>query len=375
MPETNTANVEPELKLLYSPAVDLIVAAESAGPQRPKSETLKANGGINPWRERAQAVATPFEMADLDLLFSPVSTAIFLFYSVFHEGNYEIDQLLGCLESSTTDELLMRFRAMLQIAPEVEDWINVGKIEEFLVNDRARENVPFKDEARQLVALLTRPDQFRRKLVDVLRWFNDRVFQNGAVESRARGEEWIDRIQPRLATERRGLLNRLLNDTYDAVLSKTPRITIFPISGSAISDTWTMLPQDAYVVIDVDHADRMVPPDGEVPPSELRTDELIEALADPKRVALLRLLRRRPYFGREIAAELGISQSTASYHIEKLVGARLARLELSSGRRFYYTINTDGFNDLLNRLRHEFVGQSGEKPMGDGSGSNADADE
>ena len=252
-------------------------------------------------------------------------------------------------------EFLRRFRSFLHIEEGVDDWINVRTIEEALVQDRARENVPFREEAAQLVRLLASGDTFRLKLVEVLTWFNERIFSFRKESARREVEAWIDRNRSRIETAPKTSLDQLTGDSYDPVLSVSEGILLLPVTDSANSDIWILLPDEAYIIFSIRYADEQMNSREAVSKETLLTDAAIEALSDPKRISILRLLRGRPHFGREIADELGISASTASYHIEKLVSARLARLQLSSGRRFYYAINDVGFREFLRGIEAEFL--------------------
>ncbi len=297
----------------------------------------------------------------MDLLFTPVSTVIFLFYAVIREGYHEVDDLIDYFRSMSEETLLDRFKWFLQIDSSTNDWINVDTIELALENDRARETVPFREEAQQLVGLLASADTFRRKIVEVLTWFDERLFAPDFASTRRRVERWISDNRPLLESDTKNALDRLMNGSYDSLLANCDAIRLFPVSDSANSDTCLMLPDEAYGVFSVKYADRVLPSTPEARASEQLTEQAIEALSDPKRIALLRLLRKRPHFGREVADELGVSASTASYHIEKLVAAHLVRLELSSGRRFYYAINTSGFRELLGCIEAEFIGENSEE--------------
>ena len=153
---------------------------------------------------------------------------------------------------------------------------------------------------------------------------------------RRRVEQWISDNRRQIEDDRRYALDQLTHGGYDSLLANSDAIRLFPVSDSANSDTCLMLPDEAYLVFSVRYAERVLPSGPEPRASAQKTEQMMEALSDPKRIALLRLLRQRPHFGREVADELGVSASTASYHIEKLVAAHLVRLELSSGRRFFY---------------------------------------
>lgn len=344
-----------ELSIEFVPAIEFVTSIDSAGPRPALQRVLDTNNGGNPWRKEVEAVVSAFELADLDLLFSPVSTSLFLFHLIIKEGNSDAENLIDSLQGMDEKEFLDRFRLFLRIEEDEADWIETKVIEEALENDRARENQPFDEEAGFLVDLLSSADMFRRKLVEVLTWYNQKIFSQGLAMRRDKVEGWIKRNRESIEKNLQDTLDRLTQDSYESLISSSDRIRIFPISGSANSEVWLMLPDETYLVFTLPYAEERVGSKAENQERDILTDRAVEALADPKRIAMLRALRGRPYFSKELADLLGISAPTVSYHIEKLVNARLVKLEVSSGRRFYYAINQRGFADLLRNLEREFI--------------------
>lgn len=67
-----------------------------------------------------------------------------------------------------------------------------------------------------------------------------------------------------------------------------------------------------------------------------------KALAEPRRVQILRLLRDRPRAVGEIAAEIDVSQQAASQHLAVLGKAGLVEAR-REGTRHLYSIRPEGF--------------------------------
>lgn len=351
----STKNV-PSISIEYSPAMQLVVAADSAGPRPVKPEYLARTGGENFWRKRVIETVCAFEIADLDLLFAPVSTSLFLTYLVIPDEKHRISEFIDALGKMTDADFSERFRRLFYQDEQVAGWTKPAALEVALERDRARETIPFAEEAAQMSRLLAYPEVYRRKLVEVLTWFNERVFMESAdaVERDVTG--WIEEYRATLASGPEPILNSLTKGNYETLLQPVPAIRVFPVVDGANSDTSLLLPGDAYLVFGVGWARERLERSDDVREAEHATDEILEALADPKRVAMLRLLRLRPHFGREIADRLEITASTVSYHLDKLVTAGLAVIELSNGRRFYYALRREGFRELADRIGREFVG-------------------
>lgn len=347
-----------QYSIQFFPSLEFIAAADSAGPRTVKSAIMNKNEGINPWRNSFKSDISPFELSDLDLIFSPVSTVIFLFYIIIQDEIIEVEELIDRLDSMSEKIFLDRFKQFLHVDPGEVDWINADFLEQALAADRARENVSYRMEAENLVSLLSSAVIFQRKIVEVLTWFNKKVFGRMFNSADVLVENWIKRNQPVLENDLKGNLDQLTNDSYDSVLSMASAIKLFPISDSANSDIWILFPDEVFIIFSISYADEKMAAHPESVQERYLTDQAIDALSDSKRIAMLRLIRKRPFYSKELADTLGITASTASYHIEKLVSAKLAKLQISNGRRFYYSINTKGFQKLLQCIEKEFVEDS-----------------
>jgi DNA-binding transcriptional ArsR family regulator len=80
-----------------------------------------------------------------------------------------------------------------------------------------------------------------------------------------------------------------------------------------------------------------------------RSADLAGALTDPRRLDLLRALRRSPATVNELAAGLGLRPATTSVQLARLRRAGLAR-ELRRGRHRIYSVDPDRVGRLLDAL-------------------------
>ena len=71
----------------------------------------------------------------------------------------------------------------------------------------------------------------------------------------------------------------------------------------------------------------------------------LKALGDPTRFSIINLLRKRPYYLQELAEELHLSPATLSYHINQLQMDGFLSYS-TQGRRSYYSLRKQGFEDL-----------------------------
>ncbi|MDN5352047.1 MAG: hypothetical protein PWQ12_967 [Clostridiales bacterium] len=74
-----------------------------------------------------------------------------------------------------------------------------------------------------------------------------------------------------------------------------------------------------------------------------------KVLSDPKRIELIGLISKRPYYGQELASALGLATSTTSYHLNMLMDLNLVSTSRNK-KKVYFRFNREAyehFNDLF----------------------------
>jgi DNA-binding transcriptional ArsR family regulator len=77
----------------------------------------------------------------------------------------------------------------------------------------------------------------------------------------------------------------------------------------------------------------------------MSTDAVLRALAEPRRQAMLRLVRDQPRSVGEIAAQFDITQQAVSQHLQVLKDAGLVAVR-KDGQRRLYMIRPEGLETL-----------------------------
>ena len=72
---------------------------------------------------------------------------------------------------------------------------------------------------------------------------------------------------------------------------------------------------------------------------------MLRALAEPRRQAMLRLIRDQPRSVSDISAHFDISQQAVSQHLQILAGAGLVRVR-REGKRRLYVVDPEGLENL-----------------------------
>jgi DNA-binding transcriptional ArsR family regulator len=72
---------------------------------------------------------------------------------------------------------------------------------------------------------------------------------------------------------------------------------------------------------------------------------MLRALAEPRRQAMLRLIRDQPRSAGEIGTHFAISQQAVSQHLQLLAGVGLVHVQ-REGRRRLYEVDPEGLESL-----------------------------
>ena len=68
---------------------------------------------------------------------------------------------------------------------------------------------------------------------------------------------------------------------------------------------------------------------------------LFKALSDEKRLEIIRLTSKRPWYNKELADYFDLTTATLSYHLNLLLDMGILNFEPSDYNRYYYTTNKE----------------------------------
>lgn len=340
------------IEIHSSPTLELLTAAAST------SQLGISEGGSNAqssWGVETRARMNAFERNDVDLVFSTITTFVVLVQLVCRHGWHQPATFLAHLKAMPIAKFRAEYQTILNLANS-DDLSSQEAVQAALEADRAREPVPFEKEANILVEALAAPEELRERIVTVLTGMWDRYVRDVAPNALRELAETTSKLSAALAEDTSGTIDRLSGGNLAQLLASVDEIAIHAVWHAADLRV-VMVPQDAIILVGANTiASALSDPMTDAPSLASRTDELLKALSDPTRVAMLRLVSRTPRYGKELAEELGISPGTASYHLDKLLQARLVRVDLEQGRRFYYAVNQETIRELQQCLSDEFLG-------------------
>lgn len=82
---------------------------------------------------------------------------------------------------------------------------------------------------------------------------------------------------------------------------------------------------------------------------------LFKVLADEKRVEVIKLISKRPWYGNELAQHLKITTATLSYHMSKLVFIDIVSIEEGENNRVYYKLDRDKLRKAFEEAYFDIV--------------------
>ncbi len=88
-----------------------------------------------------------------------------------------------------------------------------------------------------------------------------------------------------------------------------------------------------------------------------RYKNLFKALADERRLEIIRLTSARPWYNKELADYFGLTTATLSYHLNLLLDIGILNFEPSDNNRYYYTTNKETLKTIFNASLQSLIDQ------------------
>lgn len=305
---------------------------------------------LNSWREKVDRGISPFLKNDLLFLFQYYSHSIVLSYFILYKHLKEAEEFLASFENLNTEEFLSLYHTLLHV-----DSNQSGKgtfpTQKEIVDILERDRTPLRDpqgEASQLLSLLEAPEEFHKRISRSLTQFYKEFVAPHMGEAFGVLEKKQEEHTSLLEQSPKRFINTITRDNYSTLreYSETMRIVMTYFSESRLD----LLMEGPFVIYGFLRGKDFADPD-----VETKTDTFLKALSDPNRIHILRLIKKRKYYGKELARALGITTATVSYHLEILMSSRLIKLDKVQKKRILYTLNREGIGDFLSSLKEEFL--------------------
>lgn len=253
----------------------------------------------------------------------------------------DVPEFIDYLRKLPVNEILKRFLSTGYAPDEatVQDLLD-GKVDRVKFIEEVF-SIP-REQKWLLLQFLTDPEKMKRDLLRLFEWYYENIFVHEidlveSVVSQAEKE-----LEKNLRTYGNDYLKILLKTDYsrntriDKILIAISYYYEFSMFSSYGETT------DVYVIgyrypkasVTAEHA-------------VLSSVQLFKALADETRLNIIRLLAKGERYGRELARELGLSNSTVSYHLSLLIIHDLVTFERRDNRS-YYSLNVEKMKRIIN---------------------------
>lgn len=281
-------------------------------------------------------------------------------------GNMDYEELLKIKEISTTME-----EAILQELMMKEFLCNFDCFtkESFIKENKKIENVKatfmsylinetsFRDEVKWNITLITEaPKKYLMEMIDIVIESTE-VFKNCFYILKKEVVEAVDNLKEELSK----------NDNYISEITGIKALEGWErdivIQPSMINFNSVVFRSDTSLFFNKERKDNMYfgakfnelmnPANWDNKESTLLLDRL-KCLSDKSKYNIIKMLKKGPMFGQEIAAQLGLTTATVSHHMNTLVLCRFVYIERMDNK-VYYNINKEEVNNFIKHLASELI--------------------
>lgn len=338
------------LRIEIIPALELLGGLMNyALRNEEEDDTIATSEEILAWRKEVEKSISPFLSSDAEQLFQSSMPYSLLAHAVLRYSLHTPEELIDWLEGGNGEKIRDLAAEIIGLEERTWEELDTANIQAVLEKGDFHFHRPAEECAALVLYALQNPGTFRQRLFLVLSDFYSHFIQNVLKEVLQKLDSKRKVHQQLLEKDRTSFLNQITLDNFNSIYDEEGdfRLILTYFANRFISLYHKNSP---FVLYGFD-VDQLLSNKDVVK----LNDQCIKALADPKRTAILRLLKRRQWYGKELADHFGLSTATMSYHMEKLLSSRLVRFEMGGKNRVLYSLNRMGIEDMLNNLREDFL--------------------
>lgn len=338
------------MKIEIIPALELLGALLNYARRSDEEEDwIESSQEIIDWRTNMEKKISPFLSSDIEHIFQCRSPYTLLVHAVIRYELFGPGELIAWLNGDHQQEV--RDLMVEVFGLENRNWeeVDQSELKAMLEQEDLGVHVPIEEEVALILFGLRSPKAFMQRLELVLSDFYARFVENELDDVIKKLENKRGDHQSRLDKNPAAFLNQITLDNYESMYEDAGKVRVF-LTYFANRFISLFSKREPLILYGYDVDQLLTSPD-----IARQTDQFIKALADPKRAAILRLLKRRQWYGKELADHFSLSTATMSYHMEKLISSRLVRFEMGEKKRVLYSINREGVKAMLESLQQDFL--------------------
>lgn len=338
------------MKMINDEVVDFIFAVNHFANRNKISES-NALGipELAHWCREYERRLSPFLLNDIALINGKMvfpTKYLFLLY-MNTPGTETVEEFLYRLKQVKTEDFIEHVR--MEFLARKEDELTIHMLQDVLINEGLNPGYDTAEEAELLHVFLQEPKNFLERLHKTYSDFYTLAYKPGHISLKDIEYEKLLWHTKRLEENPDMYFEQLgLNSFISSLRENDEPIVYFSLfSDSMISSFWniqTVVIGAGTDQLIINHSARD------------KADEFFSCFGDPKRLEILRLTAKRPWYSTELANHFGIKPATLSYHISILVNAELLHLVKGESRRFYYTLNEKSIKEYLGFVAQDLLG-------------------
>ena len=332
------------------PAFELLGAAMNYAFRADEAEDrIETSRSILEWREKVEGEISPFLSSDVEELFKYHAPMKFLRGAVFRFELETPEKLFQWLSSEQVPEALELMRDLFELGEGDPFALDPASLEAVYEKHDSLLHTSVSEEVAVVLYAVRYPDAFLRRLKMVLSEFYESFVKDALPAALELLQQKREEHQKLMEADQQKFLNQITLDNYSSLYS--PELPV-KIIISYFANRFISLNTERYNLIiygfDVEQLFRNFD-------TARVVDQYLKALGDPKRAAIMRLLKQRQWYGKELADHFSLTTATMSYHIEKLLSSRLIQFNTAEKNRILYSINHEGIEEMLRLLREDFL--------------------
>lgn len=198
----------------------------------------------------------------------------------------------------------------------------------------------------QLLEFFMKPEEMKKNLIMLLRWYYENIYIHDMIDFGQIIKNQEQDIREKIEKYKDEYIELLGNSRY----TKNTRVDKIYIAVSYFYESCTLRSDNIFkgkyielYLLGYKYQKEVI----EKRHYLLSGVQVFKTLADETRLNILKLIFKKPCYGREIAHKLNLSNSTVSHHMSLLVASGIATSEVDENR-LYYRVEADKIKELLN---------------------------
>lgn len=342
------------MKFEYNEAGDLVCALSRLATRediriRKKEMNVTGIPEIEEWVKKLESEIDPFLLSDIDLLVRKLPVTSWIMVKLIKRSPVclSAEELIRRLNALPPEEFTALARESVSLPPNAAE--NREDILYFLTESTSRGVTDIDEETDLILSLLKNPAVFLERIKKLYTDFYEGYFINAIEHFHDASEEKFRWHKAAFAEDTNRYLEEVTYQNFSSVFEGYPEpyilysyfydfdIYISPGNGILIIGAGT----DEFIKSKSFRG---------------KADTLFSILGDKKRLEILRLISKRPWYSSELADYFKITPATMSYHLGKMAEAGFVKLKHGDQKRYYYSLNCESVKDYFDAASRDILG-------------------